>query len=66
MIQRPVPRKLLVLDEPFKNINDPTREMHQRAAEMVKEISQRLGIQFIIVTMLPELAEVADKVFMIK
>lgn len=63
MMQRPAPRKLLVLDEPFKNINDPTREMHQKAAEMVKEVSEKLGIQFIIVTMVPELEDVADKVF---
>lgn len=61
-MNRPKLRPLLVLDEPFKNINDPTREMHKKAAEMVKRISETLGIQFIIVTALPELEEVADKI----
>lgn len=62
----PRTRPVMFRDEPFKNINDPSREMQQRASEVVKMISDRLGVQFIIVTMLPELAEVADKVFEIK
>lgn len=54
---------VLILDEPFHNINDPTRELHRKAAEMLKEVSTRLGIQMIIVTGLTEITGVADKVF---
>lgn len=62
-MKHPRLRPVMVMDEPFKNINDPTRAMQERAAEMVKQVSEKLGIQFVIVTMLPELEEVADKVF---
>jgi hypothetical protein len=65
-LKKPKTRQLMIRDEPAKNINDPTREMQKRYAEMVRQISDRLGLQFIIVTMLPELADVADKVFVIK
>lgn len=61
-MQHPRTRAVMVLDEPLKNINDPSREMQRRAAEMIKQVSERLGMQFIVVTMLPELAEVADNV----
>lgn len=63
---KPRTRALIVLDEPFKNINDPSREMHRLAAEMVKEVSKRLGIQFLIVTMVQELEDVADLVVEVK
>lgn len=59
-------RPLFILDEPFKKLNDPSREMHRKAAEMVKTISSELGIQIIMVTVLPELREFADKVFEVK
>jgi DNA repair exonuclease SbcCD ATPase subunit len=54
---------VLVFDEPFKNINDETRETHRRVAELVKELSHKLNLQFIIITMLSELQEVSDKNF---
>lgn len=62
-VKIPRPRALMVLDEPAKNINDDTREMHRKYAELVKEVSTRLGMQFIIVTQIQELEEVADRVF---
>lgn len=65
-MRRPRTRALMVLDEPFKNINDPSRDMHRRAAEMVQEVSKRLGIQFLIVTMVQELEDVANLVVEIK
>lgn len=55
--------KVMILDEPFHNINDPTRELHQKAAEMLKGISEKLGIQMIIVTGLNEITNVADRIF---
>lgn len=53
----------LIFDEPFKNINDKTRKTHERIAEMVKVLSRKLKLQFIIITMIPELEEMADRVF---
>lgn len=54
---------VLIFDEPFKNINDSTRETHRRVAELVKELSHKMKIQFIIISMIPELQEIADKNF---
>ena len=54
---------VIVMDEPFKNINDDTRELHRNAALMVKEVSEKLGLQFVITSQIPELREVADKIF---
>lgn len=65
-MKKPKVSREMVLDEPFKNINDETREMHKQASKMIKQVSQKLGIQFLITTMLPELREEADKVFEIK
>lgn len=62
-LQRPRARPVMILDEPLKNINDDTRKMHRKAADMIKLISQKLGMQFLIITALPELEDVADKVF---
>jgi hypothetical protein len=54
---------VMILDEPFHNINDPTRDLHKKAAKMLKEISAKLGIQVIVVTGLYEIVDVADRVF---
>jgi len=64
-MQKPRTRNLMVRDERLKNINDPSREMHERAAEMIQQISHnpKIQMQYIIVTMLPELEDIADKVF---
>lgn len=51
------------MDEPFKNINDKTRQLHIKAVNMVKKICDKLKIQFIVVSQLPEFEDVADKVF---
>ena len=56
-------RSTLIFDEPFKNINDKTRKIHERIADMVKVLSRKLKLQFIIITMIPELEEIADRVF---
>lgn len=62
-LARPRWRNTLIFDEPFKNINDKTRKTHERIAEMVKVLSRKLKLQFIIITMIPELEEIADRVF---
>ena len=53
---------IIILDEPFKNINDSTRETHRRIAKMVREISDALKCQIIMVSLLPELLEIANNV----
>jgi DNA repair exonuclease SbcCD ATPase subunit len=50
-------------DEPFKNINDRSREAHRKVASMIKQISDKQNIQFIITSQIPELEDVADRVF---
>ena len=57
---------ILLLDEPFKNINDDTSELHRKIAELTKEVSEKLNLQIIIISMIPELREVADRVIFIR
>jgi DNA repair exonuclease SbcCD ATPase subunit len=56
----PHSRNVIILDEPFRFLSENYQE---QAGNMLKEISQKLGIQMIIVTHNPVLAEVADKTF---
>ena len=58
-LRSPRTRSVLVLDEPFRFVS---RGLQARASEMVKQVSQRLGVQFIIVTHEETLIEYADKV----
>ena len=51
---------VIILDEPFKNLSS---DFQEKASIMIKEISKKLGIQFIIVTHVPMLANYADKIF---
>jgi len=61
-VQRPKTRPILILDEPLAHLNDPTREMHRKACEMLEEISKGLGVQILAVTMVPELKDVGKEV----
>lgn len=53
-------RNTLILDEPGKFIS---RDLQIKFSEMIKHLSTKLGLQFIIVSHIPELTESADKVF---
>ena len=57
---RPHTRNTVILDEPLKFLSN---EYQEKASVMIKEISKKLGIQFIIITHEPILAGYADKVF---
>ena len=57
---------VLILDEPFKNINDNTRQLHRNAAKMLSKISKQLNLQLILTSQIPEINEIADKVFEVK
>lgn len=58
MRQRSSP--VIILDEPFRFLS---KDMQERAALLLKELSTKLGIQFIIVTHEKQLTNAADKVF---
>jgi len=59
-MQRPKSRATLVMDEPMRFLS---AEYQEKASIMIKEVSKKLGIQFIIITHEPILASYADKVF---
>lgn len=62
-MMEPHTRNTIILDEPFRNLS----ESYQEAASiMLKEISKKLGIQFIIVTHIHTLASYADRIFEVK
>jgi len=56
----PKSRSVMILDEPMRFVS---ADLQQAASEMLKEISTKLGIQFIIVTHENTLAAWADKTF---
>jgi DNA repair exonuclease SbcCD ATPase subunit len=58
---------VIILDEPFKNLQP--MELHMKGMEMIKMLSTKLGIQFIIVTnsvQNADLIDISDKVFDVK
>lgn len=59
-MMQPRTRNTIILDEPFRFLSTNYQE---RASAMIKEISEKLGLQFIIVTHEEELLASADKVF---
>jgi len=59
-MNQPHTRNTIILDEPFRFLSTNYQE---KASLMLKEISEKLGIQFIIITHETELTLGADKVF---
>ena len=59
----PHTRNTIILDEPFRFLSVNYQE---QASRMLKELSDKLGIQFIIVTHEQVLAESADRVFEVR
>ena len=62
-LQTPRSRNTIILDEPFKFLS---KDLLPRASELLKELSEKLNLQFIIVTHLDELTECADKTFEVR
>jgi len=56
-------RKILILDEPMKFLS---RNFQPKAAQMLKELSDKLKIQMIVSSHIPELIDTADKIFQIR
>ena len=65
-LQNTSTRPILILDEPFRYINDPSRSLHKKAAEMVKTVSKELGLQIIMISQIPELHDIADRLINVK
>lgn len=61
-LQKPHTRPILILDEPFKNVSF---DYQKKVSSMVHAISERLGIQIVMVSHSEELARSADRVFKI-
>ncbi|MDH7555286.1 MAG: hypothetical protein QHH74_16730 [Spirochaetota bacterium] len=59
-MSRPHSRNVIILDEPFKCLSDGYQE---KASIMLKELSDKLKLQFIIITHNEILASYADKTF---
>jgi DNA repair exonuclease SbcCD ATPase subunit len=56
-------RPLIILDEPFKFVSV---DLQPACSEMLKTISERLGVQVIMISHLPELIGCADRVFEVR
>lgn len=54
---------LIILDEPFKFVS---RDLQERAGEILKTLSEKMKLQILMVTHIPEFIDVADKVFEVK
>ena len=59
-LKQPRSRNVLILDEPFRFLSE---NLQPKASQMLKEISEKLKLQMIIVTHETELLESADKIF---
>lgn len=62
-MNHPKTRNVIIMDEPFRCLS---KEFQERAPAMIKEISEKLNIQFIIITHEEVLADAADKIFQVK
>lgn len=62
-MQRPRTRPVIVLDEPMRFLSTG---LQPKASDMLRQLSERLGLQFIIVTHEEELTEKADKIFEVR
>lgn len=60
VLQYPKTRNTIILDEPMRFVSE---DLKDKASQMIKEVSEKLGIQFIIVTHEPKLTAYADRVF---
>lgn len=59
-IHRPNLRRTIVLDEPFRFVS---RDLQEKAGDLLCELSKKLNLQFIVVTHEQKLIEKADRAF---
>lgn len=60
LFARPAPRRVLILDESLAHLS---RDYLGNAGELLKQLSERLKIQVLMVTHSPEFIEYADRVY---
>jgi DNA repair exonuclease SbcCD ATPase subunit len=56
MLRTPAPRKLLLLDEPFKFVSE---EYRPYIVDMIKAVADQMGVQIVLITHIPELMVLA-------
>jgi len=61
-MKKPKLRNTIILDEPLRFLS---KDLQAKASRILKELSEQLGIQFIIVTHEEELTDAADKIFQV-
>jgi len=54
-------RPILILDEPCRFINDPTRELYKKTADLIKLLSDKLNLQIIMISRIPEFQDISDQ-----
>lgn len=54
---------VIIFDEPFRFVS---RDLQERAGLILKKLSEKLNIQIILVTHIPELVDVADRIIEVK
>jgi len=59
-LTKPKTRNIILLDEPFRFLS---RDLQPKASLMLKELSEKLNLQFIMISHSPDLIEGADRVF---
>lgn len=59
-MQLPRSRPVIILDEPMRFLS---ADLQPKASEMIAQLSEKLGLQFLIITHEEELTEQADRVF---
>lgn len=59
-MMRPRTRNTIILDEPLRFLSV---DLQERASQMIKEISDKLGIQFILISHEQTIASYADRTF---
>jgi DNA repair exonuclease SbcCD ATPase subunit len=59
-LNNPHSRATIILDEPMKFVSEGLKD---KASEMIKEVSKKLGIQIIMITHEPKFTVYADKTF---
>jgi DNA repair exonuclease SbcCD ATPase subunit len=62
-LTQPRSRPIFVFDEPFRFLS---RDLHPKAVQMLRKMSERLGIQIIMISHSEELIEGADVIFRVR
>jgi len=62
-LQKPAPRRVLILDEPFRFLDKVRKD---KAAEMLKVLSEKTKMQIIMVTHEDSLIDAADKLYTVR